>query len=107
MSNERFSACAPTEAQVKHTASFFKVLGDETRLRILYALFEKEQCVGELCDSLAMTKSAISHQLRLLKMDALVKSRRSGKNVFYSLDDQHIFDILQLTQTHIGHKFDA
>ncbi len=106
MQNDSHTCIRPTGEQIKHTASFFKVLGDETRLRILYALLEKEQCVGELCESLSMTKSAISHQLRLLKMDALVKSRRCGKNIFYSLDDQHIFDILQLTQTHISHKFE-
>ncbi len=86
-------------------ASFYKVLGDETRLRILFALYEeKELFVNDLCTRLGMNKSAISHQLRLLKENGLVRARREGKNVFYALDDQHVVDILQLTQVHVAHK---
>ena len=89
---------------IPRAASFFKVIGDETRMKILCRLSEKELCVNDIAQSVEMTKSAVSHQLRLLKEEGLVKARRDGKNVFYSLDDQHVVDILNIAFTHIDHK---
>jgi ArsR family transcriptional regulator len=103
-SDRMSEAFVASSEQLSHISSFFKVLGDETRLRILYALYEKELYVNDLCAQLSMTKSAISHQLHLLKAEGLVRARREGKNVYYSLDDQHVVDILRVTQTHVAHK---
>lgn len=86
-------------------AAFFKVVGDETRMKILCTISEGELCVNDIASAVEMTKSAVSHQLKLLKDEALVKSRREGKNIFYSLDDQHVVDIIDIAFTHIGHKF--
>ena len=85
-------------------SDFFKVLGDETRMKIIYALSHEELCVRDLAAALEMTQSAVSHQLKLLRMANQVKSRREGKSIFYSLDDQHVLDILQEALTHIQHK---
>lgn len=85
-------------------SEFFKVMGDSTRLSILYALLDNEYCVTDLCNVLQMNQSAISHQLKILKASKLVKSRRDGRSIFYSLDDQHIHEILALTLTHINEK---
>ena len=85
-------------------SDFFKVLGDETRMKIIYALSHEELCVTDLAVALEMTQSAVSHQLKLLRMANQVKSRREGKSIFYSLDDQHVLDILQEALTHIQHK---
>ena len=85
-------------------SDFFKVLGDETRMKIIYALSQGEICVTDLAASLEMTQSAVSHQLKLLRMAHQVKSRREGKSIFYSLDDQHVLDILQEALLHIQHK---
>lgn len=82
-------------------ADLFKVFGDSTRLRILCALFNCEQCVQHIADELGMTHSAISHQLRFLKQNKLVKSRRSGKTVFYSLADEHVKRIFNQGLEHI------
>lgn len=82
-------------------ADLFKVFGDSTRLRILSALFNCEQCVQHIADELGMTHSAISHQLRFLKQNKLVKSRRSGKTVFYSLADEHVKRIFNQGLEHI------
>ena len=85
-------------------SDFFKVLGDETRMKIIYALSHEELCVTDLAAALEMTQSAVSHQLKLLRMANQVKSRREGKSIFYSLDDQHVLDILQEALAHIQHK---
>ena len=85
-------------------SDFFKVLGDETRMKIIYALSHEELCVTDLAAALEMTQSAVSHQLKLMRMANQVKSRREGKSIFYSLDDQHVLDILQEALTHIQHK---
>ena len=77
------------ERTVYDLADLFKVFGDSTRLRILCVLMEQEICVADLADTLEMTQSAISHQLRTLKQSKLVKARRRGKMVYYSLDDDH------------------
>ena len=85
-------------------AAFFKVVGDETRMKILCAIADKELCVNDIANAVDMTKSAVSHQLKLLKDEGLVKNRREGKNMFYSLDDQHVVDIIDIAFTHIEHK---
>lgn len=91
----------PEDFDLYELADFFKVLGDSTRVRILWALGINEMCVCDLADVLGMTKSAISHQLRALREAKLVKFKRDGKNVFYSLDDQHVKDILSEAFEHI------
>ncbi len=91
----------PEEEKLSDLAAFFKVFGDVTRIRILYALLCSEMCVCDLAQVLDMTQSAISHQLRLLKQMALVKNRREGKTVFYSLSDGHITTILSQGMEHI------
>ena len=93
----------PTEL-IPRAASFFKVVGDETRMKILCELAVRELCVNDIAEAVEMTKSAVSHQLRMLKDEGLVKARRDGKNIFYSLDDQHVVDLLDIAFTHIGHK---
>lgn len=85
------------------TAELFKVFGDPTRIRILYALFDRELCVQDIADELSMTQSAISHQLRTLKQSALVKFRREGKTIYYSLNDDHVETIMKQGIEHVGH----
>ena len=85
-------------------ALFFKAFGDNTRIRILCFLLEGEHCVQEISDELSLTQSAVSHQLSLLKNVRLVKSRREGKNIIYSLDDDHVETILRQGLTHIAHR---
>ena len=89
---------------MSRAADFFKVVGDETRMKILCSLRADELCVNDIAAAVDMTKSAVSHQLRMLKDEGLVKSRRDGKNMFYSLDDQHVVDIIDIAFTHIEHK---
>jgi len=83
-------------------AELFKIFGDSTRIKIIWALFEEEMCVCDIAYLLNMTQSAISHQLRVLKQARLVKPRRDGKNVYYSLDDQHIEEIFNQGLNHIN-----
>ena len=83
-------------------AEFYKVFGDSTRIKILYVLFESEMCVGGIAQLLNMTMSAISHQLRVLKGARLVKQRREGKTVFYSLSDDHVRTIIEMGMEHIS-----
>ena len=82
-------------------ADFFKLFGDSTRVKILYALSRSELCVGDIAELLGMTQSAISHQLRILKQSKLVKGRREGKTVLYSLADNHVTTILAQGIEHI------
>lgn len=89
------------EAVFYELAELFKVFGDGTRIRILYALFESEQCVCDIADRLNMTQSAISHQLRILKQARLVSSRRSGKQIYYSLADDHVRTIIGQGMDHV------
>ncbi len=86
---------------IAETADLFKIFGDATRMRILLVLQGKELCVLDISQELCMTQSAISHQLRILKQSRLVKSRREGKSVFYSLDDDHVSSILSLGLDHV------
>lgn len=85
-------------------AELFKVLGDYTRIRIIYALFKKELCVCDISEVLGMSQSSISHQLRILKAYRLVKFRKEGKVVFYSLDDEHIQKLFNSGLEHVKHR---
>lgn len=91
----------PEETELYALAELFKVFGDSTRIRILFVLFEAEVCVCDLAKVLNMTQSAISHQLRILKANKLVNSRREGKSVFYSLADGHVRTIIAQGREHI------
>lgn len=91
----------PEETELYDLAELFKVFGDSTRIRILFVLFETEVCVCDLAQALNMTQSAISHQLKILKQNRLVKSRREGKSVFYSLADDHVRTIIAQGREHI------
>jgi DNA-binding transcriptional ArsR family regulator len=88
---------------VEQAADIFRALADPTRVRILHALSHAELCVGDLAALLGMTDSAISHQLRLLRDLRVLRSRRDGKLVYYSLDDEHIASLFQQTLDHLGH----
>ncbi len=92
----------PQEEQLADLADFFRVFGDRTRIRILYVLMCSEMCVCDIATILGMTQSAISHQLRVLKQMDLVKNRREGKTIFYSLADSHIKLILSQGLEHIN-----
>ena len=91
----------PEETELYDLAELFKVFGDSTRIRILFVLFEAEVCVCDLAKVLNMTQSAISHKLRILKQNKLVKSRREGKSIFYSLADDHVRTIINQGRDHI------
>lgn len=91
----------PNEEHLYDLAELFKVFGDSTRIRILFVLFEAEVCVCDLAEALNMTQSAISHQLRILKQNKLVKSRREGKSIFYSLADDHVRTIINQGLEHV------
>ena len=85
-------------------AELFKIFGDSTRVKILYALLDKEMNVTEIATSLAMTQPAISQQLRVLKLNGLVKFRREGKSLIYSLADEHVSQILNIGLEHLGDR---
>ena len=91
----------PEETELYDLAELFKVFGDSTRIRILFVLFEAEVCVCDLAQVLQMTQSAISQQLKILKQNKLVKSRREGKSIFYSLADDHVRTIIAQGCDHI------
>lgn len=91
----------PPEEELYDLAELFKVFGDSTRIRILFVLFEAEVCVCDLANTLNMTQSAISHQLKILKQSKLVNSRRDGKSIFYSLADGHVRTIIAQGIEHI------
>lgn len=91
----------PEETELYDLAELFKVFGDSTRIRILFVLFEAEVCVCDLAHVLNMTQSAISHQLKILKQNRLVKSRREGKSIFYSLADDHVRTMIAQGREHI------
>lgn len=91
----------PDEEMLYDLAELYKVFGDSTRIKILYVLFEAEMCVCDIAQLLGMTQSAISHQLRVLKANKLVKFRRDGKTVFYSLADNHVRTIIDMGMEHL------
>lgn len=92
-----------SDQQVQRLADVFKALGDPTRVRIIQALAASELCVCDLAEVLGMTQSAISHQLRVLRGLAIVRNRRDGKEVFYSLDDEHVLQLFGQAMDHIRH----
>ena len=91
----------PAEEYLYDLADLFRIFGDTTRIRILYSLFDGELCVGDISTILGMSQSSVSHQLRILKDSKLVKFRRDGKSIFYSLDDDHVHSILDLGMEHL------
>lgn len=98
---EKVKKAMPEEELLYDLADLFKVFGDSTRIRILWALDAAEMCVCDIAYLLNMTQSAISHQLRVLKQAKLVKNRREGKTIYYSLDDDHIKQIFTMGLVHI------
>lgn len=101
---DKVAKAMPEEELLYDLAELFKVFGDSTRVKILSALFESEMCVCDLSVALSMTQSAISHQLRVLKQANLVKFRREGKVVYYSLSDSHIKSIFDQGLLHVQEK---
>ncbi len=95
----------PEEEVLADLADLFRVFGDTTRVKIIFVLFSNEMCVCDIAELLGMTQSAISHQLRVLKNARLVKFRKEGKTVFYSLDDEHISGILECGLEHINEEY--
>ena len=91
----------PDQVALYDVADLFKLFGDSTRLGILWALSESEMCVCDLCALLKMKQPAVSHQLKNLKQSRIVKARRDGKIVYYSLEDEHIRELLNLGMEHI------
>lgn len=91
----------PSDDNLYDLAELFKVFGDSTRIRILFALFESEMCVCDIAETLDMTQSAISHQLRILKQSKLVSNRREGKSIIYFLADDHVRTIIDQGMNHI------
>ena len=97
----RLRSDLPDDEVLYDLSELFRVFGDTTRIKILYALFESELCVGDLAQLLDVSQSAVSHQLRLLKASKLVKFLRDGKTVFYSLDDDHVRSMIALGMEHV------
>ena len=92
----------PDEDTLDELEELFKIFGDSTRIKILYVLHEGELCVCDIASTLGMTQSAISHQLRVLRQTRLIKSRRDGKNIYYSLADEHVRTIISMGIEHIS-----
>ncbi|MBQ2706463.1 MAG: winged helix-turn-helix transcriptional regulator [Agathobacter sp.] len=101
---EKVSNHMPDEDELYDLAELFKVFGDSTRIRMLSVLMGDEMCVCDLAEVLSMNQSAISHQLKILKQAKLVKNRREGKQVYYSLSDDHVSTILAMGLEHIEEK---
>ena len=97
----RVCADLPDDEVLYDLAELFRVFGDTTRIKILYALFESELCVSDIAQAVGLSQSAVSHQLRVLKASKLVKFRRDGKTVFYSLDDDHVRTMIALGMEHV------
>lgn len=91
----------PEDEYLYDLAELFKVFGDTTRIKILYALLESELCVGDIAQILGLSQSAVSHQLRILKDSKLVKFRRNGKIIFYLLDDDHVRNMISMGMEHV------
>lgn len=98
---ERLHKDMPAESELEDLAELFKVFGDATRIKILFVLFKSEACVCDIAETLNMTQSAISHQLKTLKNSKLVKSRRDGKSIIYSLADAHVSTVIAMGLEHI------
>ncbi len=98
---EKVKKVMPDDGLIYDLAEFFKVFADSTRMKIIYALMNEELCVCDIANIVKTTQSAISHQLRILKQSKLVKHRKEGKVVYYSLDDDHIAQIVKKGREHI------
>ena len=98
---EKVRGALPPDEVLYDLAELYKIFGDTTRVKILYALFESELCVGDIAQVLGLSQSAVSHQLRILKQSKLVKFRREGKAVYYSLDDDHVRSMLSMGAEHV------
>ena len=94
----------PEKELFQKLAEFFKMIGDPTRTKILFALDQNEMCVCDIANVLGMTKSSISHQLATLKQSGIVKYRKEGKEVYYTLDDEHVKQVFEIAIEHIQHK---
>ena len=91
----------PSDDELYYLSELFKVFGDQTRVKILYTLLEGERCVQDIADSINMSQSSVSHQLRVLKQSQLVKFRRDGRTIYYSLADDHVCTIMNQGLEHI------
>ena len=94
----------PEKELFENLAEFFKIIGDATRTKILFALDQNEMCVCDIANVLEMSKSSISHQLASLRNSGIVKYRKEGKEVYYTLDDEHIKQVFEIAIEHIEHK---
>lgn len=101
MDIEAIKAKLPNDEEIYDLSELFKVLGDQTRTKILTVLEIHELCVNDIASALNMTKSAVSHQLRILRQSRLIKSRRDGKEIIYSLDDNHVSQLFECALIHI------
>ena len=101
MTNNKILSDKPSEDEIFDLADLFKIFGDSSRIKIMYAISENELCVQEIAGIVEMTQSAVSHQLRVLKNSRLVKSRKNGKEVYYSLVDDHVSSIFSKGLEHI------
>ena len=91
----------PDDEILYDLAELFNVFGDSTRIKILYSMFENELCVNDIARLLNLSQSSVSHQLRILKTSKLVKFRREGKSIYYSLDDEHVRSIISMGMEHV------
>ena len=98
---EKIFGQQPDDEILYDLAELFKVFGDSTRIKILYSMFENELCVNDIAKLLNLSQSSVSHQLRILKTSKLVKFRREGKSVYYSLDDEHVRAIISMGMEHV------
>ena len=94
----------PEDVVIMSLSDIFKVLSDMTRLKIVFALLDNELCVSDLCQVVGLNQSAVSHQLRVLRGSSLVKYRKSGKLVYYSIDDDHVSGLIRLALEHMNHS---
>lgn len=94
----------PSENTFNHLADFFFLIGDTTRCKILFVIDKQEMCVCDIANVLSMSKSSISHQLSKLRKSGVVKCRKAGKEVYYSLDDEHVKEVFEIGLKHIEHK---
>ncbi len=101
---EEIASSMPEQGVFSSVADFFKIMGNDTRCKILYSLSVREMCVCDLANILSMTKSSVSHQLSKMREAGVVKCRRDGKEVYYSLDDEHISSVFAISLAHINHK---
>ncbi len=99
--SENVRPSLPSQEETLALADLFKIFGDTTRIQIMFTLLESEKNVGQIADDLAMSQSAVSHQLQILRKSKLVRTRRQGKQVFYSLADEHVYTILKVGREHV------